>query len=107
MVSRRVGVVPAPAAIAILFATSAVLLVALVVGLPVGAATWVAVGILGATVATAAIDYLRSRRQWRDGSPRLTRRLPAAFALGGRPALAVSLEVTGPPTWACEPHDYS
>jgi uncharacterized protein (DUF58 family) len=106
IVVRRVGVVPAPAAIAILVATSAALLVALVLGLSVGAATRIAAAMLGATTASAAIDYLRSRRQWRNGAPRLTRRLPAAFALGVRREISLSLEVAGHGAWDCELHDY-
>jgi len=106
MVSRRVGVVPAPATITILFATSAVLLVALVVGMPVGTAAWVAVATLGTLVASAALDYRHSRRKWRQGSPRLTRRLPAAFALGVRREIPLSLEIAGHGTWNCQLHDH-
>ena len=104
--SSHIGAVPAPAAIAIIGTGAAVLLAALVLGLPVGTATQAAIAVSAVTSTMAAIDYVRSRRQWRNGSPRLTRQLPAAFALGVRREISLILEVEGDGTWDCALHDY-
>ena len=75
-------------------------------GLPIGTATRVATAVSAAIVTAALLDYVWSRRAWRNGSPRLTRRLPAAFALGVRREIPLALEIGGHRTWTCGLHDH-
>jgi len=49
--------------------------------------------------AVASADYVISRRAWQQSVVRMTRGLPAAFALGARRSVSLSFEVAGPYTW--------
>ena len=54
----------------------------------------------------AGADYALTRRAWRAANVRLTRRLPAAFAIGVSREVRVSVEHDGPDAWRCELHDH-
>jgi uncharacterized protein (DUF58 family) len=54
----------------------------------------------------AAGDYLVSRRAWRSGNVRFTRRLPPAFAIGVERKVSVALEKDGGENWNCELYDH-
>ena len=54
-----------------------------------------AAALLALTLGAAAADYARSRAAWRRASPRLIRRLPAAFAIGVRREIHLSIELEG------------
>ena len=57
-------------------------LIALILGVPVARVSWIAGAVLLALIGLAAADYLATRRAWRASTPAMTRRLPAAFAIG-------------------------
>lgn len=52
-----------------------------------------------------ALDHWRSRQALKSATLRLTRRLPAAFAIGVRCELQLTLEVSGTATWRLELYD--
>jgi uncharacterized protein (DUF58 family) len=90
-----------------LAALAAAALLALLAGAPPAAALRFALAALLALVLAAAWDYAASRRAWRRASPRLTRALPPAFAIGVKRLVPVALEVEGRGDWHCELHDHA
>ena len=90
----------------VLAVSAVVLLFALVAGAPVRESGWAAAALLTLLLVLAAGDYARSRAAWRHASPRLVRRLPAAFAIGVRREIHVTVELEGTVSWSCELHDY-
>jgi uncharacterized protein (DUF58 family) len=100
-------VIPGRRLVIALGAGGAAVLVALVLGMAVSTAVWIAAFWTGALVVAAIADYVVSRRAWRASSPQMTRRLPSAFAIGARGAVELSIDVEGPIAWQCELHDHA
>jgi uncharacterized protein (DUF58 family) len=90
-----------------LAASAALLLVVLITGAPVRETAWATVGLLTLTVGLTALDFSRSRARWRGASPRLVRRLPAAFAIGVRREISLGIEIDGALDWHCEVYDHA
>jgi uncharacterized protein (DUF58 family) len=105
--TRRLRVVPATRLIAAIGALAGVLLVGLIAGAPVRTMGWATAALLLFTMAATVADYLRSRALWNRASPRLERRLPAAFAIGVRREIHLSIEMAGTLDWLCALHDYA
>jgi len=105
-VTRRLRVIPGRRAITVLAVSAVILLTALVAGAPVRESGWAAAALLTLLLVLAAVDYARSRAAWRDASPRLLRRLPAAFAIGVRREIHLTIDLEGSVAWRCELHDY-
>ena len=82
-------------------------LVALLAGVQPGLVGRAALGTLAALALIGAWDYAASRRAWRRASPRMTRRLPAAFAIGARRAVELAIEADGSADWQCELYDHA
>src|SRR3954470_6374980 len=98
-------VIPGRTAFAALGILAAALLAALVAGLPVGAGALAAtVGVLG-VLAAGVLDYLSSLRAWQQAAPRMTRRLPAAFAIGVERPIELAIETGGERRWVCRLYD--
>ena len=97
--------IPGRAGIGAVAACAAAVLVALVAGVPVGAGVWFAGGAGAILAAAAAGDLVYSRRAWRRSTPRLTRRLPSAFAIGVKRPVRVTIENEGPLAWQCRFYD--
>jgi uncharacterized protein (DUF58 family) len=106
-VSRRVPAIPARRAIVILLADAAMMLIALLAGVAVDRTLAAAVAALVLLAVIGAWDYTASLRAWRRSMPRLVRRLPAAFAIGARRTIDVTVETDGPARWECDLHDYA
>jgi uncharacterized protein (DUF58 family) len=102
----RVRLIPGRRALIALGAAAAAMLVALLLGLAVNVAVAIAASVVLTLLIVAACDYAVSRRAWRQSPPRLTRRLPAAFAIGIKRPVHVTIDVEGTSTWACELHDH-
>jgi uncharacterized protein (DUF58 family) len=106
-----VRVIPGPATLVTLGALSIALLVALLAGVAVSLAMWIAVVALLALTIGAAMDCAASRRAWRQASPTMRRGLPSALAIAVQRAVHVSIEIpeTGRParTWQLELHDHA
>ena len=64
-------------------------------GAPVAAAGWIAVVCVTVLLVAAFCDYTISVRAWRRASPRMTRRLPAAFAIGAKRPVRLGFEIEG------------
>jgi uncharacterized protein (DUF58 family) len=103
----RMRVMPGRTAIAGLGALGAGALLALLAGVPAAAASRVTIAAFAALAAAAAADYLLSRRAWRRAAPRLTRQLPAAFAIGVKRPVQVAIEAQGAQRWRCDLHDHA
>jgi uncharacterized protein (DUF58 family) len=84
-----------------------VILLALLTGLTPAVAMRVAMVALAALFAAALLDYGTSLIAWRRSAPVLTRRLPAAFAIGvGRP-VGLFIETQGSRSWQCTLYDHA
>ena len=82
-------------------------LVALLAGVQPGVVGRATLGTLAALALIGAWDYAASRRAWRRASPRMTRRLPAAFAIGARRSVELAIEAEGSADWTCELYDHA
>jgi uncharacterized protein (DUF58 family) len=100
-------VIPGRTAVLALAGTSVAVLVALLIGVPVAVAGRVALACLFALLVGAAWDYSASLRAWRRSSPTMTRRLPAAFAIGAKRPVHLAIVTTGIQAWRCELHDHA
>jgi uncharacterized protein (DUF58 family) len=104
---RRLRIIPGRRLIAALGAGAVVLLVVLVAGAPVDDTAWAAFALLTLAAVLTVVDDFRSRASWRAASPRLIRRLPAAFAIGVRREIHLAIELDGDAGWRCELHDHA
>lgn len=103
----RIRVVPSRIAIALVAAAATAAVVALTAGIAVER-VGVAAAIFGFILSVAMIaDYQDTRRAWRAAAPRLTRRLPSAFAIGVKKEIAVSIGLTGEGTWHGAVYDHA
>src|ERR1043165_6227690 len=103
----RFRIIPGRAAIAGLGILSAAALVALLIGATVTVVAWAALLAVAILDAVTVWDALASRRAWRPASPAMTRRLPAAFAIGAKRSLELALDVEGTRAWRCELYDHA
>ena len=90
-----------------LMGTCVAVLLALLMGMPVPVAERTAFACLLTLVTATIWDYTASVRAWRRSSPTMTRRLPAAFAMGARRAVHLTIVTEGAQTWRCELHDHA
>jgi uncharacterized protein (DUF58 family) len=102
----KVPVIPGRSAVQATTLMGTLALIALILGVPVGLVGGIAAGVLVALVAAAAADFVATRRAWRAARPALTRRLPAAFAIGARRQIPFHLDAAGAGEWRCDIHDH-
>ena len=86
---------------------SVAVLLALLMGAPVNIAGRVALACVLALAAAAIWDDAASLRAWRRSSPTMTRRLPAAFAIGAKRSVHLAIVTEGAKAWQCELHDHA
>ena len=60
----------------------------------------------GVLVAAVVLDYTITRRAWRASTPIMTRVLPAAFAIGVKKPVTLSIETPGAQGWQCALYDH-
>lgn len=102
----NVRVIPGRAGVGMVALLGSLALVALIVGVPVVRVGWIAGGALAALAAVAAADSVATRRAWRSSQPALTRRLPAAFAIGARRQIPFYVDADGTDEWRTALHDH-
>lgn len=90
-----------------LAASAAGVLVLLLAGASVGAAARASAALLVMLFAAAACDYVLSIRGWRRAQATLTRRLPAAFAIGVKRPIGLSIETEGSIAWRAVLYDHA
>lgn len=103
----RLVAIPGRAAIGAVAICAATVLAALVAGIPVAAGVWCAATAGGILAVAAVADLIYSDRAWRAAEPRMTRRLPSAFAIGVKRPVRVTIENDGPLTWQCRFYDHA
>jgi len=103
----RVRVIPAPAALIAVLAGAALLLAALIIGVPVATAAWAACAWMLFLAFAALTDYRLTRQAWLQATPQMTRHLPASLAVGVKCDVALSIDGTGDDTWKVELFDHS
>jgi uncharacterized protein (DUF58 family) len=99
--------IPGRTGIVALAAGAVAVLVALLMGVAVTAAMWMATGALLTLLVVATWDYVASLRAWRSSSPTMTRRLPTALAIGVKRPVHLAIDTEGARTWQCALHDHT
>lgn len=102
-----VSVIPGRTAVISLAVTAVVILVALVLGLSAPLAMRATLAALAATLAAALWDYRTSVIAWRQSTPVVRRRLPAAFAIGAERPVEVHIDTEGRDSWHCSLYDHA
>jgi uncharacterized protein (DUF58 family) len=82
-------------------------LVTLIAGWTVPQATALTLAIAVALLAVCALDYVLSRSAWQRSNVRMTRRLPAAFAIGVRSPVQVEFTLEPGQNWRVRLHDHT
>jgi uncharacterized protein (DUF58 family) len=103
----RIRVIPARPTLIALGAGAAGLLIALIFGLPVNTASWVAVAWIALLATAATFDYRVSRHAWLQAPPRMTRMMPAALAVGVKRDIALVIDGADPQRWNIALYDHS
>jgi len=98
-------VVPTRTAISLLLAAAAGTLIALMLGFAIVLVGTIAGYLLLMLLLMMAVDGVLSRRAWRGSGIRLTRQLPAAFAIGSPSRVTLMLESAGGRPWQCRLFD--
>ena len=98
--------IPAKRLLLALAAGAATALVALIAGVGIWVVASLSAAWLFCLVTMAGADYVISRRAWQESVVRMTRGLPAAFALGARRSVRLSFEVEGPYGWQGQVYDH-
>ena len=104
MVSR---VVPGRLAIWLLGAGATGATAALIAGMSVRDVGIATAAFTALFLAVAIMDVVTTRRAWRAATPSMTRALPAAFAIGVRKPVALSIAVAGTQKWQCSVYDHA
>ena len=100
-------IIPGRTAILVLAIASTLVLLVLVAGMAVRTASALASAAILVLSGATVWDYFTSVRSWHRSSPRMTRRLPQAFAVGVRRPVHLSIETGGDRTWRCELYDHA
>jgi uncharacterized protein (DUF58 family) len=98
--------IPAKRLLLALAAGAAAALIALIAGAGIWVVASLSAAWLFCLVTLAGVDYVISRRAWQESVVRMTRGLPAAFALGARRSVSLSFEVEGPYGWQGQVYDH-
>jgi uncharacterized protein (DUF58 family) len=99
--------IPGSTALVALAVLAAAGLAALLFGVAVSVAAWIALASFTAMLGAAIWDYSSSLRAWRLAAPSLTRRLPASFAIGVRRTVQLTIAVGGSRAWRCALYDHA
>lgn len=105
--TRKLGLVPGRTTLVVLAGVGVAAWIALLLGIGTPIVVRVTLAMLGVLVVIGLWDYLASRAAWRRASPRMLRRLPAAFAIGARRPVDLAIEVEGPWRWRCDLYDHA
>src|SRR6202043_2753488 len=98
--------IPAKKLLLALAAGAAAALLALLAGTGIWVVASLSAAWLLVLADSTSVDYVISRRAWQDSVVRMTRGLPAAFALGARRPVSLSFEVAGPYDWQGQVYDH-
>ncbi len=103
----RVRVIPSRAATIVVATAAVATAAALLFGMPADAVAWPAAAFGAAMLAALLIDYAITRQAWRASAPTLRRTLPAAFAIGVRKPVTLSIALQGERNWQCSLYDHA
>jgi uncharacterized protein (DUF58 family) len=103
----QIRFVPGRVAVILLAGACLAVLLALLTGTAIATANAAAFTCCASLIVAGIWDYTASLRTWRDASPKLTRRLPAAFALGATRKVHIGISVEGPYANHCELRDHA
>jgi uncharacterized protein (DUF58 family) len=99
--------IPSRALIAIVAGGLVVATAALIAGVSVDNVALIALAAAVALAAATTVDFVGTRQAWRAAQPELQRGLPAAFAIGVRKPVTLTISLKGTRTWQCELYDHA
>jgi uncharacterized protein (DUF58 family) len=99
--------IPGRSALVAVAASTAAIVLALMLGVSVADVARAAIAATAALFAAAAWDYRASVIAWRQSAPVLTRRLPAAFAIGASRPVELAIATQGKGSWTCALYDHA
>jgi uncharacterized protein (DUF58 family) len=102
----RLSVIPGKRLLLGLAAGALGALIALIGGAPIAVVAQLSIVWFVLLIGVAVADYVISRRAWRQSVVRMTRGLPAAFALGARRAITLTFEVESAGDWQARVYDH-
>jgi uncharacterized protein (DUF58 family) len=103
----RIPVIPAKPLLTAVAAGAVCLLVALIFGVPVMTAGWAAAAWIILLAVATTVDYRLSRHAWLQDTPRMTRVMPAALAVGVKRVVSLVIECASAQSWSIALHDHS
>ena len=99
--------IPSRALIAIVAGGLVVATAALIAGVSVDNVALIALAAAVALAAATTVDFVGTRQAWRAAQPELQRGLPAAFAIGVKKPVTLTISLKGTRTWQCELYDHA
>ena len=103
----RIPFSPGRITVGTLAGSAVVVLTALLTGADVASATRMTLAIMSTLLLLVAWDFAASLRAWRRSCPRLTRRLPQAFAIGAKRWVQLVVQTEGSRAWDCDVYDHA
>lgn len=103
----RLRAIPSNACIVAIAALSALALLLLLLGMEVSQVALLSGLLVCVLLAACGVDFLHSRRSWLASEPRLSRQIPAAFAIGVERPVKLSLALQGAIGWEAHLHDHA
>ena len=80
---------------------------ALIAGVSVATVTIITAVGAAMLIAAIVIDYITTRQAWRAAKPSMTRALPAAFAIGVKKPVTLTIALKGTRAWQCALYDHA
>ena len=103
----KVRVIPSRALVAAVAGSVVLATLALIAGAGVPTVALIAAAVAAVLTAASVVDYVTTRQAWHASKPELKRGLPAAFAIGVRKPVALTITMKGNRTWQCELYDHA
>jgi len=99
--------IPSRLSIAIVAALVVAAMVALIAGVSIDIVTRSAAVLAALMFLVMLMDFVTTKRAWRESTPGMKRGLPAAFAIGVQKPVTLSITAKGARTWHCSLYDHA
>ena len=100
-------VIPSRPLIATVASSVVIATAALIAGVSVDTVSLIAAAVAAVLVGATVMDYVTTRQAWRAAKPELKRGLPAAFAIGVKKSVTVTIALKGARKWQAELYDHA
>ena len=99
--------IPSRLSTAIVAALVVAAMAALIAGVSIDIVTQAAAVLAAVMFLVMLMDFVTTKRAWRESTPGMKRGLPAAFAVGVQKPVTLSITVTGARRWYCSLYDHA